>query len=56
MERLRASLMISVPGGEGPGQRPSTLQVDRTGAQGVAPPQLSQMPFGEGHGIVHHDH
>jgi hypothetical protein len=47
VERLRASLMISVPGGKGSGQRPSALHLDRPGAQGVAPSKLSQMPFGE---------
>ena len=56
VERLRASLGISVPGGEGSGQRPSTPYLDRPGAQGVAPSKLSQVPAGERHGIVHHDH
>jgi hypothetical protein len=56
VERLRASLMISVPGGKGPGQRASALHLDGPGAQGVAPLKLAQVPFGEGHGIVHHDH
>ena len=56
VERLRSSLRISVPGGKGLGQHPSALHLDRPGAQGVCPSKLTQMPFGERHGIVHHDH
>jgi hypothetical protein len=37
VERLRASLMISVPGGKGSGQRPGALHLDRPGAQNLAP-------------------
>ena len=55
-ERLRASLRISVPGGKGLGQRPSAVHLDRPRAQGVSLSKLTQMPFGERHGIVHHDH
>ncbi len=56
LERLRDSLRISVPGGKGLGQHPSALHLDRPGAQGVSPSKLTQMPFGERHGIVHHHH
>jgi hypothetical protein len=56
VQRLWASLRISVPGGKGLGQRPSALHHDPPGAGGVCPSKLTQMPFGERHGIVHHDH
>ena len=56
VERLWASLRISVPGRKGPSQRPSALHIDRPGAQNVGPSKLSQMPFGERHGTVHHHH
>jgi hypothetical protein len=54
VERLRASLRISVPGRKGPSQRPSAPHIDRSGAQNVGPSKLSQMPFGERHGIGHY--
>jgi len=47
VERLWASLRISVPGGKGLGQRPSALHHDPPGAGGVCPSKLTQMPFGE---------
>jgi hypothetical protein len=56
VERLRATLMISVPDGKGPSERPSALHLDRRRAQGVAPSKLSQVPAGECNGIIDHHH
>ena len=56
MERLRATSMISVPGGKRPSERPSALHLDRRQAQGVASSKLSQVPAGECNGIVDHHH
>ena len=55
MERLRAVFVIPAPRGKVARQRPTAAQLDRSGTQGVAPLDLTQVPAGERQWIVDDD-